>query len=505
MNSRWGLCVPLVLSAGACELPGDPILLDASTDRGVVDADADDGSTGSDADDGQSVVDSSGSLARDHVLERQGGGTDTALIPEDVDAPFAPDGGPSEADTTAVNPERAEAGGACDGGVSSFEPLLAVGGNFNDPAPSPAHSCVLMAPDDLRCWGSNTRGELGLGADAFANFPSPQRVAIGPLRAITAGIAHTCVITAPNNGVRCWGANDSQQAGQPRDVAVVATVLAPPAADVLENVEAIAAGDDFTCALMADTGGVRCWGANDYGQLGTGNAFGPDMFSLPPSSDAFRGIDSLAAGWRHVCAVTTDKRVVCWGSNGYGELGDGSRTTRGSPPSTGSVLGDVPAMMVTAGVGHSCAVTTAGGVRCWGDNSYGQLGDPTIALGDWRPRPTGDVVTDAQAVVAGALFTCSLTKQGAVLCWGNNAYGQLGTGFAPGPTLPQPVEIMPQPVQLGTAAKSIQAGGTHACAVTVDNHVLCWGSNESGELGNGSTSPSNALPKAVAGLATPCR
>ena len=190
---------------------------------------------------------------------------------------------------------------------------------------------------------------------------------------------------------------------------------------------------------------------------------------------------SVAAGNGHTCAVTSAGVVWCWGANWAGQLGDGTNTSRLTPVSVSPRLPPLDVIAVTAGDGHTCAVTRAGAVWCWGDNRAGQLGDGTTTT---RPTPVavsglGDSVV--VAVAAGWGHTCAVTSAGAVLCWGSNADGQLGDGTTTDRLTPVVVS------GLGNGAAAIAAAPRHTCAVTCAGGVWCWGWNGSGQLGDGTT------------------
>src|SRR5262249_51371223 len=152
---------------------------------------------------------------------------------------------------------------------------------------------------------------------------------------------------------------------------------------------------------------LRCWGANDFGQLGNGMT---DRLYTPPMTDVATNLRGIVIGDMHTCGLNGNGGVICWGNNGYGQLGDGTANSR-STPGTVSALGNVSAKALAAGLDHTCALTVAGGVRCWGDDSRGQLGaagvgeDPLFLR---RSTPTNDVITNVQAIAAGENFTCAL-------------------------------------------------------------------------------------------------
>ena len=185
-------------------------------------------------------------------------------------------------------------------------------------------------------------------------------------------------------------------------------------------VKSIATGGAYTCAVLI-TGGVRCWGRNNTGELGDGTWTDRAM---PPTTDVLDDVQAIATAFgtefAHTCALTTNGGVRCWGNNEHGQLGDGTQISRSTPPAT-DVLTGVQAIGV--GVEHTCALMTTGGVRCWGWNFDGQLGDGTTT--DRSTPPTTDVLSDVQAIAVGGEHTCALMTTGGVRCWGWNSAGQL--------------------------------------------------------------------------------
>jgi alpha-tubulin suppressor-like RCC1 family protein len=197
-------------------------------------------------------------------------------------------------------------------------------------------------------------------------------------------------------------------------------------------VKAIAAGQAHTCVLLT-SGKVRCWGTNNQGQLGDGTTRSRDI-NRKPMVDVLTGVQEIATGSWHSCALMTTSGVRCWGENSEGQLGDGTTTNSLSPP-TSDVLTGVQA--ITAGELHTCALTSTGGVRCWGYNTYGQLGDSTTT--NCSSPPTSDVLTGVQAITAGYEHTCALMTTGGVRCWGQNSQGQLGDSTTIDRSTPTPV------------------------------------------------------------------
>lgn len=205
------------------------------------------------------------------------------------------------------------------------------------------------------------------------------------------------------------------------------------------------------------------------------------------------GVAGLAAGAAHTCLWRTGGKVVCWGDNGFGQLGTGSTTPGHSGPVEVVGLADVRG--VAAGYNHTCAVRSDRSAWCWGFNGNGQLGDGTNAQ-----RLTPTLVAGGSAFVAigaGNSFTCGLTEGSTVACWGFNNRGQLGNGSTTDANAPQHVSVPGLPVELAV-------GASHACARKSDDTVSCWGSSYYGELGNGSSGGSfdagSTVPVSVTGI-----
>ena len=358
------------------------------------------------------------------------------------------------------------------------------------------HTCGLLR-DGVHCWGHDGEGELGDGLD-----PSDSRPGVSPtpvlenVKAVSAGAMHSCALTTAG-GVRCWGFNNAGQLGFAQPDAAV-PLLSPPSTDVLTNVKAIAAGYDFTCALTV-SGGVRCWGSNAYGQLGIGSS-SITMLSTPPSADAITGVKAVAAGDWHTCVLTTAGGVRCWGQNTNGQLGIGSLTPEDvfAPPATDVLTG---ASAVAAGYAHTCAVMISGGVRCWGFNMYGQLGDGTT--NDRLAPPTTTTAlagVPVASVGAGYAHTCALTAAGSVYCWGYNLVGQIAED-----TSVVPQEVAPALIPLGTQATALTVGDSYSCAITVGGSVLCWGTDNNGQFGDGAIAGTRFTPTLASSLEAVCR
>ncbi len=360
------------------------------------------------------------------------------------------------------------------------------------------HTCARLQSDELRCWGWGANGQIGDGV------PSRRALAVDVVgleegtSEMAPGLFHTCALTT-SGAVKCWGANLYGTLG---DSTPTPHLIPAPVDGLSEGTANIASGSTQTCALTA--GAVSCWGQTSRGRV-------PFPVGV---ADLTSGIQSIALGSGHACAVTEAGAAKCWGQNGGGQLGDGTTTYRADPVEVTDLVSGVVAM--AAGYQHTCAITTLGSVKCWGGNDTGQLGDGTtnsssvpvdvvglnavavaIVAGSaatcvitesdtvkcWggEVRTPTDVVglDDITEISAGSLHFCAVNGGGGLKCWGRNGDGQLGDGTSADRETPGDV------VGLTSGVAAVYASDTTTCAVTLAGAAKCWGSNQLGQLGNG--------------------
>lgn len=369
-------------------------------------------------------------------------------------------------------------------------------GDYESPTPlalGKFHSCAIRNTGQVSCWGSNSDGQLGDGTTTNSSSPVDVVGLSGSSIAISAGHSHSCAVSSDGR-VSCWGSNSDGELGNGATSTQSGVVQV---VGLTSGVKKIASGRYHTCALTT-VGAVKCWGSNSEGQLGSGSmgdksAVPVDVYGLSS------GVKDITAGELHTCATLKDKTVACWGSNINRQMGaipgqiSGGRSA--IPVQVYNLYQDgyLSASNVDAGSFHTCSVSSWGAVVCWGLNADGQLGtgeegtpsDPTAsnAVGDLMKR-----------VVCGGTFSCGITTDQYVMCWGENHIGYLGDGTLLSSLTPVSASGL-------SGILGLEASQFHACAILSNKSVACWGANTSGQLGNGNTL-NQATPAVVAGLTT---
>jgi alpha-tubulin suppressor-like RCC1 family protein len=403
-----------------------------------------------------------------------------------------------------------------------------------------AHACAVLSNGDLRCWGGNTRGQLGTSTLLPSRAPLLV-TGLGRVRAVAAGANHTCAVT-DDGAVWCWGANDRGQLGAaslPGACEVgalrVPCARAPVRVVGVSDVAEVVAGDAHTCA-RTQSGRVWCWGANHDGQLGAGTASGepaPRPGTVLLGASPLRGVRALAAGGEHTCATRADDAVLCWGRHDRGQLGVAvpesfAPCAHACIPTAVPIVGhegapddfdagvddlDVPAaeedvfVPRDGGARDGALDATADVPR---DAARDAARDVTPDLPSVRADASLDADLDASVVAptdaglpppptatgvtAGSAFSCLSLNDGTVRCWGTNRAYELGNGRVNegGPAL---TAVIASP---GAASTNPLQGVTHvtsglatSCALLQDRSVRCWGANEMGALGIGNLSEQN--------------
>ena len=417
-------------------------------------------------------------------------------------------------------------------GTSTVPPLVAVNGN---------HSCARTYLGQLKCWGENNYGQLGLGD--FVNRGSVtgsmgsnlSSVALPTGRYpifIALGYWHTCVIL-DDNSIRCWGNNNYGQLG----LGTGQSTVGGAASDMGDNLAAVDLGAGFTpvslslgyahsCA-MSNQGAVKCWGENQEGQLGLGDTATRGLQTSDMGTNlaaVYLGghkAVQISAATSNTCAILDNQTLKCWGNNFYGQLGLGDIINRGDTANSMTALpsidlgtGEVP-VTVSAGGAFTCVLLQSGNVKCWGRNQSGILGCNwcqdsdgntglcsdaafSVALPGYGigPNQMGDALpyvdlgtgVSATGLVSSNSSICATLQDGGLKCWGDNTYGQLGQGDTVDRGLVDgSMGDALAAVSLGTGLtiNAVTSGNLHSCVLFTNSQFKCWGGNQFGELGLG--------------------
>jgi alpha-tubulin suppressor-like RCC1 family protein len=337
--------------------------------------------------------------------------------------------------------------------------------------------CRACENDELRCMGD----ELQICAGGMFGNMTTCEIGCDPAATeclsvvdLGAGVAHTCAVLS-NGTVRCWGykALELLFTDQLDDVAADGTYdLIPTEVPGLTDAVRVSGGDASSCAFTSASA-IKCWGWNGAGQLGT-----EDFADHPePVEVAFDSTPvDFAVGIAHGCAALANGNVVCWGLNEDGQLGNGVVNMPAFVPEHQTVALGAPAAQVRAGAGNTCAITTTGEIVCWGANGNGELTNATMMDSG---VPNHSVLGEgADDIAIGDGHLCGI-EDSTLFCWGSNSEAELGIG-PPGADVPTETSVD------GIAPKQVALGQAHSCAIGADDLVSCWGRGDEGQLGDGS-------------------
>ncbi|MEC7280245.1 MAG: hypothetical protein VXV98_09475, partial [Candidatus Thermoplasmatota archaeon] len=343
------------------------------------------------------------------------------------------------------------------------------------------HACAILDDGDLKCWGWDNHGQLGDGGtNADVDAPSTTAIDLGIGRtavAVSGGWYHTCAIL-DNGDLKCWGRDNFGQLG---NGATPYSDQSSPQSTAIDlgsgrTAVAVSAGYGHTCAIL-DNGDLKCWGRDNYGQIGDGGTIGynDNDFTSGPSEPIDLGTGrtavTVALGGYHTCAILDDGSVKCWGFDGWGQLGDGGTSTDQASPVSVDLGPGRTAVAISAGEAHTCAILDDGSVKCWGMDNHGQLGDGGTSTDQASPVSVdlGPGRT-AVAVSAGESHTCAILDDGSVKCWGSNQWSAIGLGVTEGQQYQPKVYSPTQTASLGTGrtAVAIAVGVHHSCAILDD-------------------------------------
>ena len=362
------------------------------------------------------------------------------------------------------------------------------------------HACAVLADGTVTCWGYGFFGQLGDNLTTDSLVPVQVSNITGSTPALTAvsvssGGQHSCAVMADGT-VTCWGYNGYGQLGNKSNTSSLVPV---PVWNITGSTPAsiavsVSTGEYFSCAVMAD-GSARCWGYNGFGQLGnntiTDSNIPVQVFGITARTPGSPAV-SVSAGRNQACAVMADGAATCWGSNNTGQLGDNTTDDSFVPVLVWGLDGTdagSSAVSVSAGDYQSCAVLADGTVTCWGDNSYGQLGNNSD-ISSSAPVPVSGITgltpeSTAVSVSTGMFHTCAVMATGTAACWGRDDAGQLGDNTSTDIVMPVPVPVSGiDGLTPATTADNVNVRAYQSCAVKADGTATCWGSDSNGQLGN---------------------
>ena len=410
------------------------------------------------------------------------------------------------------------------------------------------HTCIITDNSQVLCWGNYDHSQLGNDVTGSTNEYQPypdgyvveedgSTTPLTGVLSLVAGNLHTCALTTAGQ-VWCWGQGSSGKLGNDATIDSdhpVAVVTGDGSTNPLTGVLSLAAGGGHTCALTT-TSRVWCWGSGNFGQLGNDAGISSDhpvaVVDGAGSINPLTGVISLAAGDNHTCAITSGGGALCWGRGNAGQLGSSSETyyvaddgeyvgyNREAPlpvlvADEGIPLSGV--LEIVGGLTHTCALLEDSGVKCWGHESYGRLGNGSIGYTldeydtkvytrqffpvDVLETPGGVSFTGATELTANAEGTCAITDlEGGVNCWGTSTFGELGHGqsgyinyVAVHRTTPGSVIIAQGSSEaLNSVMEIAKTNGRNNCVLPSKGGVLCWGKNDHGQLGDNTSSNRNA-------------
>ncbi len=365
-----------------------------------------------------------------------------------------------------------------------------------------AHSCALGIGDNIKCWGNNTSGQLGDGTTVMRQAPvMVGALSLGNSSSVSTGGEHSCVFNRQltfgesstylqSGSINCWGANAN---GQLSNGSTIQRNFPDTAVGLPAKSGVMTTGSRHTCSAdiaSATLGEVRCAGANVQGELGDNST--ADRSTAVHVAGLDQASLEMSGGNHHTCAIGYDRLVRCWGANNSGQLGDGTTAQRNATVVVSGVTADAIATKIAAGGEHTCILTSDSQVKCWGRNAEGQLGDGTTTQRN-AATAVGGISAYVKAIATGGSHTCALSDTGSVKCWGLNSSGQLGDNTTVQRNMP--VDVL----GLSSNVVAISAGANHTCAVISDGSAKCWGRNAEGQLGD-NTLTNRLTPTLVFGI-----
>ena len=361
-----------------------------------------------------------------------------------------------------------------------------------------ANTCGISSENKVYCWGNGMYGKLGNNGTTNSSVP----VAVSTsgllqnkiIKSISVTNDHSCVLASDDSGY-CWGNDLSGYLGTGsssthRSSVPVAISMTGLLAG--KSLKSISVGTSHTCVIASDSR-VYCWGYNPDGRLGDGTTTNSPSTAVAVSTSgvlAGKTINAVSVQYDHSCVIASDGNAYCWGYGSTGSLGYGSSTSSSVPVavSTAGVLAGKSIKSVSTSFSNSCAIASDDNVYCWGAGTYGALGNSSTARSLIPVAVTTSGALSGKTVksmVQGQSHTCVIASDNNAYCWGRNNQGQLGNGTTSDSSVP--VAVSMSGLLSGKTIKSISAGHAYTCVIASDNNAYCWGYNGDGQLGNNST------------------
>lgn len=354
------------------------------------------------------------------------------------------------------------------------------------------HTCGVRTTGRLFCFGSDTRGQLGNGG-ANTNSAVPVEVAGNATdwKSVSAGGHVTCAIKT-NGTLWCFGRDDFGQQGN--GAGITADQSSPVQVGTATDWKSVSTGlGETVCGRRANKR-IYCWGRDSDGQAGNGpGGFG--IVHSPTAVGTNADWSSVSVGGYHVCGRRTNGRVYCWGDDFDGAVGDGGAGVDKSVPT--QVAGNhADWTSVSSGITHTCGRRASGRLYCWGSDIDGGLGNgngPGNTTSKYSPVQVSGGATDWKAVTAGSYITCATKVSGRLFCFGDDFYGQVGTGVADQVDNATPTQVTGNV----TTWKPAAMGNYHTCALRTDARLFCWGYGFFGQRGDGQSGSNAPQPTPV--------
>ena len=346
------------------------------------------------------------------------------------------------------------------------------------------HTCALMSTGKIKCWGADFGGQLG-DDNTIADQTAPVEVAgISTATDVAAGQDRTCAVLSDGTA-KCWGQylapGDTTSHGTPQTVA-----------DISDAASVSIGSNGQTVCFARTNKGIKCLGENSAGQFGNGlTADSTTLMSVANFPAAYKG-DAIAIGRNHGCALD-EGDVRCWGNNSYKQIGTDSTNTNYTVAT--QISGISSATAIWSGDNHSCATFADKSLKCWGANNKGQLATGSIVstVSNLSADPETTLLTGVEDVGLGSAFGCAVLTGGAVKCWGEAHKGQLGNNND------SSTQATPVSVSGLTTGSKVAVGYLHACSLTTDAKVYCWGWGSNYQVGDGDNDD-ELVPVLVSGI-----